>query len=131
EITKVSTALNSLYPLQQPIRGIGVHLNVPPPGQQGVTTALPIETLGNRLSTEDQTQIVLAWPAQFVFSQLAPYPGWDVFFERFRRDWGLWKRTLGYRKITRIGVRYINRIDIPAAITPIIQQEDYLNIYPH
>src|ERR1700757_4797467 len=68
EITKVSTALNSLYPLQQPIRGIGVHLNVPPPGQQGVTTALPIETLGNRLSTEDQTQIVLAWPAQFVFS---------------------------------------------------------------
>jgi uncharacterized protein (TIGR04255 family) len=43
----------------------------------------------------------------------------------------LWKRTLSYRKLTRIGVRYINRIDIPVATTPIIQQEDYLNIYPH
>ena len=41
-----------------------------------------------------------------------------------------WKRTLGYRKITRIGVRYINRIDIPAT-APIIEHEEYLNIYPH
>jgi uncharacterized protein (TIGR04255 family) len=65
-----------------------------------------------------------------VFSQLAPYPGWDVFFERFCRDWAAWKRTLGYRKITRIGVRYINRIDIPAT-APIIEHEEYLNIYPH
>jgi uncharacterized protein (TIGR04255 family) len=130
DITKVSAALKSLYPLQQPNRGIEVRLNVPPPGQQGVTAAHPIETHGNRLSTEDQTQIVLVWPAQFVFSQLAPYPGWDVFFERFCRDWAVWKRTLGYRKITRIGVRYINRIDIPAT-APIIEHEEYLNIYPH
>jgi uncharacterized protein (TIGR04255 family) len=129
DITKVRAALKSLYPLQQPIRGIEVRLNVPPSGQQGVTTAHPIETHGNRLSTEDQTQIVLVWPSQFVFSQLAPYPGWDVFFERFCGDWGVWKRTLGYRKITRIGVRYINRIDIPATV-PLIQHEEYLNIYP-
>jgi uncharacterized protein (TIGR04255 family) len=65
-----------------------------------------------------------------VCSQLAPYPGWDTFFERFRRDWGVWKRTLGYRKITRIGVRYINRIDIPAT-EPVVEHEHYLNVYPH
>ena len=130
DVEKVSAALKSFYPLQQPIRGIGVHLNVPP-GREGATTAQPIETHGSRLSTEDQTQIALVWPAQFIFSQLAPYPGWDVFFERFCRDWALWKRTLSYRKLTRIGVRYINRIDIPVATTPIIQHEEYLNIYPH
>ena len=130
EIAKVSAALKSIYPVQQPITDIRVHLNLPLP-QQPVTTAQPIETHGNRLSTEDQTQIVLVWPAAFVFSQLAPYPGWEVFFERFSRDWSVWKRTLGYRKISRIGVRYINRIDIPVATAAIIQQEDYLNIYPH
>jgi uncharacterized protein (TIGR04255 family) len=70
------------------------------------------------------------WPAAFVFSQLALYPGWDVFFDRFSRDWVVWKRTLGYRKITRIGVRYINRIDIPETL-PVVPYEDYLNIYPH
>ena len=128
DIAKVSTALKSLYPLQQPIRDVRVHLNLPS-GQQDVTTAHPIETHGNRLSTEDQTQIVLVWPTMFVFSQLAPYPGWDVFFERFCRDWVVWKRILSYRKITRIGVRYINRIDIPDT-APIIQHEEYLNVYP-
>jgi uncharacterized protein (TIGR04255 family) len=129
DIARASAALKSLYPVQQPIRDVRVHVNLPS-GQEAVTTAHPIETHGNRLSTEDQTQIVLVWPAMFVFSQLAPYPGWYAFFERFCRDWALWKRTLGYRRITRIGVRYINRIDIPAT-APIIQQEDYLNIYPH
>jgi uncharacterized protein (TIGR04255 family) len=128
-IAKVSAALKSLYPVQQPITDVRVHLNLPS-AQQPVTTAHPIETHGYRLSTGDQTQIVLVWPAMFVFSQLAPYPGWDAFFERFCRDWAVWKRTLGYRKITRIGVRYINRIDIPATES-IVQHEEYLNIYPH
>jgi hypothetical protein len=50
DITKVSAALKPLYPLQQPIRGIEVRLNVPPPGQQGVTAAH--ETHGSRLSTD-------------------------------------------------------------------------------
>lgn len=130
EVEKVSAVLKSFYPVHQPVRGVGVHLNVPP-GREGATTAQPIETHGHKLSTEDQTQIAVVWPAQFIFSQLAPYPGWDVFFERFCRDWALWKRTLSYRKITRIGVRYINRVDISIETTPIIQQEDYLNIYPH
>jgi uncharacterized protein (TIGR04255 family) len=130
DIAKVSAKFKSLYPQQQPITDVRVHLNLPS-GQQPITTARPIETHGSRLSTPDQTQIVLIWPAMFVFSQLAPYPGWDAFFERFHRDWTLWKRAMSYRKITRIGVRYINRIDVPAGDVPIIQHEDYLNIYPH
>jgi uncharacterized protein (TIGR04255 family) len=128
DIAKVSADLKSLYPKQQPITDLRVHLNLPS-SQQNITTADPIETRGNRLSTDDQTQIVLLWPAMFVFSQLAPYPGWYVFFERFRRDWTLWKKAMSYRKITRIGVRYINRIDIPAT-RPTIHHEEYLNIYP-
>jgi uncharacterized protein (TIGR04255 family) len=128
DIAKVSGNLKSHYPLQQSITDVRVHLNLPSV-QQGVTTAHPIETHGNRLSTADQTQLVLIWPHMFVCSQLAPYPGWDAFFERFCRDWVVWKRTLGYRKIMRIGVRYINRIDIPST-APVVEHEDYLNVYP-
>jgi uncharacterized protein (TIGR04255 family) len=128
DIAKVSTDLKSFYPQQQPITDVRVHLNLPS-GPQIVTTAHHIETHGIRLSTDDQTQLVLVWPQTFVCSQLALYPGWDVFFERFCRDWSVWKRTLGYRRITRIGVRYINRIDIPAT-APLVQHEEYLNIYP-
>jgi uncharacterized protein (TIGR04255 family) len=129
DIAEASADFGTLYPQQQPITDLQVQLNLPS-GQQAITTAHPIETHGRRLSTADQTQIVLIWPATFVFSQLAPYPGWDAFFERFRRDWSLWKKALSYRKIKRIGVRYINRIDIPTT-GPIMLHEDYLNIYPH
>jgi uncharacterized protein (TIGR04255 family) len=129
DIAKVSGDFKSLYPLQHPIVDLRVNLNLPS-SPQAVTTAQPIETHGSRLSTENQDQIVLVWPQIFVCSQLALYPGWDVFFERFRRDWGVYKRILGYRKITRIGVRYINRIDIPATVAT-IEHEDYLNVYPH
>jgi uncharacterized protein (TIGR04255 family) len=127
-IAKVSADLKSLYPVQQPITDLRVQLNLPS-GPQAGTTAQSIETHGSRLSTGNQEQIVLVWPQMLVCSQLAPYPGWDAFFERFCRDWGVWKRTLGYRKTTRIGVRYINRIDIPAT-APAVEHEDYLNVYP-
>jgi uncharacterized protein (TIGR04255 family) len=62
--------------------------------------------------------------------QLAPYPGWDQFFGRFCRDWEAWKNSVGYRKIIRVGVRYINRIDIPTD-EPVLYEEQFLNVYPH
>jgi uncharacterized protein (TIGR04255 family) len=66
-----------------------------------------------------------------VISQLAPYPGWDGFFRRFVRDWTIWKKSAGYRKVGRVGVRYINRIDIPLAGRPVIEETEFLNVYPH
>ena len=84
---------------------------------------------GHRLSTADMTQLLVLWPSSFTLSQLAPYPGWNQFFERFVRDWNMWKRVVGFQTISRIGVRYINRIDIPIT-EPVIEYEKYLNVYP-
>jgi uncharacterized protein (TIGR04255 family) len=128
-LTEISTDFRSLYPYEQQVTDVRVHLFLPSP-QQGATTAGTVERPGHRLTSLDQTEILLLWPDMLVFSQLAPYPGWDTFFERFRRDWTLSKKLTGYRKISRIGVRYINRIDIPAP-GPVVQHEQYLNIYPH
>ena len=84
---------------------------------------------GHRRSTADMAQLVVLWPSSFVVSHLAPYQGWEHFFERFARDWGTLKKITGFREISRVGVRYINRIDIPAK-EPIIEYENFLNIYP-
>ena len=40
----------------------------------------------------------------------------------------MWKRVVGFKEISRIGVRYINRIDIPIS-GPIVEFEDYLHLY--
>jgi len=84
---------------------------------------------GYRLSSKDMTQLLLVWPSNLTISQLAPYSGWDDLFVRFTRDWKKWKRFAGHKKISRIGVRYINRIDIPSSGT-LIEYEHYLHIYP-
>lgn len=84
---------------------------------------------GHRFSTDDQTQLIVLWPNSFTLSQLAPYQGWGNFIKRFERDWGALKRILGFQQISRVGVRYINRIDIPAT-ADVVEHELFLNIYP-
>lgn len=126
-LAEISSDLRAQYPYEQQVTDVRVQLYLVP---QATPTAGTIERPGHRLSSLDQTQILLLWPENFIVSQLTPYPGWDEFFERFRRDWTKWKRLIGYQKITRIGVRYINRIDIPFS-GPLVEYEQYINVYPH
>jgi len=126
-LDKISSSFKSLYPREEILRNIQVQLNIPlgvPPSAQ--TT----EQIGYRRSSLDQTHIILLMPNSFVISQLAPYPGWTEFSDRFRRNWDIWKKAAGYRKIARIGVRYINRIDVPTS-DPVLYEENYLAVYPH
>ena len=75
------------------------------------------------------SELVVLLPQTTVISQTAPYPGWDYFYGRFVRDWKLIRRTLGFRQISRVGVRYINRIDIPIE-SSVVNHENYLDLYP-
>jgi uncharacterized protein (TIGR04255 family) len=83
---------------------------------------------GWRLSTKDMTQIVVIFPNSLTISQLAPYDGWDSFLNRFKRDWKICL-SISKKEISRLGVRYINRLDIPIRDN-IVEHEKYLNIYP-
>jgi uncharacterized protein (TIGR04255 family) len=58
----------------------------------------------------------------------APYGGWPELFDRFCRDWGVAKKIWKYRRIVRIGVRYINRIDLERNESGLIEYERYLNL---
>lgn len=65
-----------------------------------------------RRSTNEQVDIAMLKPDAFSFSRLAPYTGWEEFQRRVLRD--LTALLSGFRRtIERIGVRYINRIDVP------------------
>jgi uncharacterized protein (TIGR04255 family) len=127
-LDKVASAIKPLYPREDVLKGVQfqMRLNATSP-----TAPQSIEQIGYRLSSPDQTHILILMPTppSLTMSQLAPYPGWDQFFGRFCRDWSVWKRSVGYRKITRVGVRYINRIDIPMD-DPVVYEEQFLNVYP-
>ncbi|MHB9102848.1 MAG: TIGR04255 family protein [Sulfuricella sp.] len=117
------------YPHHQTVSDIRVAVELSSEQTNKPIAEINQQENGHRLSTEDMTQLLMLWPSSFNLSQLAPYPGWDNFFDRFVRDWSIWKRTIGFQKISRIGVRYINRIDIPVTGT-ITKYEEFLNIYP-
>jgi len=84
---------------------------------------------GFKLTSGDQSDLLLVTAVSMTCSRLAPYLGWEPFYERAQRDWAEARQQFGYRKLSRVGVRFINRIDVPApgATTRI---EDYLSVYP-
>ncbi|MFZ5523505.1 MAG: TIGR04255 family protein [Pseudomonadota bacterium] len=128
DIRTVSKKFHAHYPHQQIVSNFDVAVEMPI-NQVNKVAANIHKNDGHRLSTDDMTQLLVFWPSSFTFSQLAPYPGWDIFFKRFVRDWGIWKRNIGHKEISRIGVRYINRVDIPI-MDSITKYEEFLNVYP-
>ncbi|WP_457660164.1 MULTISPECIES: TIGR04255 family protein [Sinorhizobium] len=85
------------------------------------------EPVGLRLKTEDELQIVRVQTQVLAVAQLAPYVGWAELRSRIERDFATYTDLFGRRKITRIGVRYINRIDVPGQSADV---EAYLKLYP-
>ena len=128
EVDKASQDFALFYPFDQPIRNLGVAVELAS-GLTSEPTTQVNQQFGHRRLSTDASEIVLMWPSALIVAQLAPYPGWDVFFDRFARDWKAWKRATDFRKITQIGVRFINRIDVPIK-DAIIEESEYLNVYP-
>jgi uncharacterized protein (TIGR04255 family) len=83
---------------------------------------------GVKLSSLDRADNVVYRQTTFVCSRLAPYTGWDDFLGRTKRAWQVWRKAAGVIALSRIGVRYVNRIDIPLAEQPLVRVEDYLNV---
>ena len=84
---------------------------------------------GHRRMSSAMDEVAVLMPDSLTISQLAPYSGWEAFVARLKRDMALYKRPGTTREISRIGVRYINRVDI-AASGNVVEHEQYLNLYP-
>lgn len=79
--------------------------------------------------SQDEQQIVQYRLDGFTFNRLRPYPslGWPVIREEAKGLWELYLRTAQPQRIVRIGLRYINQINIPG---PQVKLEDYLTEPP-
>ncbi|MFA6209149.1 MAG: TIGR04255 family protein [Candidatus Obscuribacterales bacterium] len=72
-------------------------------------------------------QILQVSDNTFSLSRLAPYGSWNEFSTEARRLWDAYNKAVSPTKISRIALRYINRIDIPLPVTDL---KDYLRTYP-
>lgn len=131
DLALLQKKLSKNYPSSQSIENVNVKLELQgKPGHRKKANANLDQENGYRLSSVDCSELAIVLPKSITISQLAPYPGWKSFFGRFVRDWNIIKKSIGYHEISRIGVRYINRIDIPSN-GPIVEHESFLNVYPN
>ncbi len=81
---------------------------------------------GRKHISADKRQLAVFRRNGFSFSRLPPYERWQSFRDEAKRLWKIYRDVASEQLITRWGLRYINRIDIPLK-TPL---ENYLTIYP-
>src|SRR5689334_8455149 len=81
------------------------------------------QQIGFRFVKSDRRRIVQARMNGFAFSLLAPYERWEIFANEARMLWDRFRDHVSPVAVTRLGVRYINRLDVPS---PSIELKEYL-----
>lgn len=118
-----SKVIGRYYKKQEPVASVELKI------ENGKIGTPIITQQGNKYIDENATDIALIQRSGLTISRLAPYSSWEDLFERFQRDWRLWiKRVDKMTDSCRLGLRYINRIDVPFKGRSHIKIEDYLNI---
>jgi len=77
--------------------------------------------------SEDGKNVVQFRRDGFTFSRLKPYTEWETVCAEAKRAWELYRARVSLELVTRIAVRYINRLIIPL---PISDFADYLTAPP-
>lgn len=86
-------------------------------GEPPAQTAVYKGSDGYLYTSEDDKQTVQFRLDGFTFNRLKPYETWERMRDEARRLWRLYLQIATPEKITRIALRYINRLDIPLPIT--------------
>lgn len=107
----------------------GVHtsaLRIDP--KSGVVLQHEEQLIGYRVANSGQSCIAQVRTNGFAFSRLAPYISWDDWKGEAQRMWDLYRTTVRPDHVSRLAVRYINRVDIP--LTRGKRMRDYFTVFP-
>lgn len=129
-LEKIATKLNKKFYPDKKVK-IEINFNVEIGNTITDKSSAQLTPQGFRLSSADQADVVIISSQSFIVSRLAPYPGWDFLFEKFNSAWKIWRGVTGIQEIDRIGLRYINRIDIPNSGASNMDLEEFLNFNPN
>ncbi|WP_162184713.1 TIGR04255 family protein [Sphingomonas hengshuiensis] len=80
-----------------------------------------------RHSSDDLADAVVLSHTGVAWTRLAPYEGWDQFLSRASQELKSVLKALASPRLTRIGLRFINRIDVPSDIDGLAHYEEYIN----
>lgn len=79
-----------------------------------------------RLTSSDQTDLCSIAVGAISWVRRAPYEGWKAFCGHLSPELAIALKSLGHPAIARIGLRYVNRIDVKP-VNDVAHYEDFLN----
>ncbi len=98
------------FPIVETLREARVQ--IVPPGQPGKPAFEDVGCVGLKFRSNDNLHIAQFNKGAFVFSRLNPYADWGKFSREALRLWTIYCELLKPKEVTRIGLRFINRIAI-------------------
>jgi uncharacterized protein (TIGR04255 family) len=95
-------------------------------GEQSVSTTHRTEWVGYRFKHKTQPYLAQFQQDGFLLSRLKPYENWEKFLGEAMRLWDLYMAMSKPDEIQRIGVRFVNLLEVPFASA----LSDFLNHAP-
>lgn len=81
--------------------------------QDAVQQAVKREPDGFMFKSSDGQRVVQVRRDGFTFNRLKPYQTWETFRDEASSHWEQYRDTFRPNAVTRLGLRYINRIELP------------------
>lgn len=127
ELAELQEREAAAYPDKRPLYFAPIAIGDAEPGEPPAFSGQSSTQRGWAFVTADKLQVWQARTDGFTFSRLAPYQSWDPFRDEARRLWNLCRTKLKPEAVTRVAVRYINRLELPL---PLQDFKDYLRTVP-
>jgi len=126
QIADIHPSIKDGFPTIEPFyKGVGAFFYQP-------GSSLKVDTserqIGFWFRSGDNVQTCQTTLEGFSFNRLAPYESWEKFSSEAKDLWGIYTKICNPIQVTRVAVRYINQINIPA--NEVIELKDYLNTVP-
>jgi uncharacterized protein (TIGR04255 family) len=125
DLEAIASEMHETFPLKQRINNVRMAVNAAGDGQP-LSSHATSSAIGLRLSSASNERIVQVRMQGLSFSHMPPYTRWSEFVDQMRPIWHRYQEKLGPKKVTRLAVRYINRIALPQGV----DLDDYLNLTP-
>jgi uncharacterized protein (TIGR04255 family) len=120
-------AIRTDYPKSNELHVSGFQFRITDP-ELSIKT-LDHKALGYRYISKDKTYVAQFRDNGFTLSRLEPYQTWEILKDEAARLWDIYCNETDPEAITRIAVRYINRI-VLQFVSPKIDLEDYFLMVP-
>jgi uncharacterized protein (TIGR04255 family) len=123
-LERVRELLAGEYPLREDLIAVKAQI-APVTGASSEQT-----TIGFRALTSQRQRIAGIGLEGFTFSWLAPYDRWESLRDEAFRVWKLYSSITNPVRVTRVGVRFINRLDFPNLDGAGVELDQYLRTAP-